>query len=199
MNMRVLLVDDENLVREALADFLARVLSVEVTAHADCKGALVALRGGGFDLVLLDIRLPGTDGLACLERMLKSADVPVLMLTGHLDHKKMRMAFALGAKGVVSKNLDPELLIKVVDLVMAGMTYVPEELLEAEERFGNLIAREQEVLILLAEGHTNKAIATRLGIKEITVKVHLQKVFRKLSVSNRTQAVRVALPHLGGS
>ena len=213
--MRILLADDHTLVRENLRDFLhglaPDVVVLEAESYHEAKK--VASRNARLDLIILDLLMPGMDGLAGLRQMLKrKPNVPVVILSGSTRQKDIIGAIEMGAKGFVPKTISGKAMLSALRMILAGETYVPSALLRAaaaengdDERAGGLgggatdglaqklTPRQQQVLDLLVRGHTNKRIAMELDLKEITVKIHLQGVFRKFGVSNRTQAVALAL------
>ena len=213
--MRILLADDHTLVRENLRDFLyglaPDVVVLEAESFHDAKR--VASRNVRLDLIILDLLMPGMDGLAGLRQMLKrKPNVPVVILSGSTRQQDIVSAIEMGAKGFVPKTISGKAMLSALRMILAGETYVPSAVLRAaaaengdDERAGGLgggakdglaqklTRRQQQVLDLLVRGHTNKRIAKELDLKEITVKIHLQSVFRKFGVSNRTQAVALAL------
>ncbi len=212
--MRILLADDHTLVRENLRDFLHALAPDVVVLEAETLQAAekIASRHGRLDLIILDLLMPGMNGLAGLRHMLKrKPNVPIVMLSGSTRQKDIVDAIKLGAKGFVPKTISGKAMLSALRMILDGETYVPSALLRAAAESGyggvqgagidsaeagarhKLTRRQQQVLDLLVRGHTNKKIAKELNLKEITVKIHLQSVFRKFGVSNRTQAVAMAL------
>jgi DNA-binding NarL/FixJ family response regulator len=212
--MRILLADDHTLVRENLRDFLHGLAPDVVVLEAETfpEAEKVASRNARLDLIILDLLMPGMDGLAGLRRMLKrKPNVPVVILSGSTRQRDIVGAIEMGAKGFVPKTISGKAMLSALRMILAGETYVPSAVLRAaaeNDRDGlrgdlvggaedglaqKLTRRQQQVLDLLVMGHTNKRIAKELDLKEITVKIHLQSVFRKFGVSNRTQAVALAL------
>ncbi len=213
--MRILLADDHTLVRENLRDFLHGLAPDVVVLEAETfpEAEKVASRNARLDLIILDLLMPGMNGLAGLGRMLKrKPNVPVVILSGSTRQKDIVGAIKLGAKGFVPKTISGKAMLSALRMILAGETYVPSAVLRAavaendrDDLRGDLVGgaedgstqkltrRQQQVLDLLVRGHTNKKIANELNLKEITVKIHLQSVFRKFGVSNRTQAVALAL------
>ena len=207
--MRILLADDHTLIRENLSEFLEKlepgvtIIEAESFDHAQT----IASGSGKLDLIILDLMMPGMNGLGGLQAMLKQhPEVPIVMLSGTAKNEVIGDAMKMGARGFIPKTISSKAMINALRLILSGDTYVPPDALTESMQAGNseqidsgplkkLTAREREITILLSEGHPNKQIARLTGLKEITVKVHLQSVFRKLDVSNRTQAVTVALKH----
>ena len=206
---RLLLIEDHALVREGLVQTL-RLLEadVEVSDVADFDGANTLLETGAiFDLVLLDLGLPGVDGITCLKSFRQRyPDMPVVILSAYDDVQTVGKAMACGAAGFVSKAYSSERLLSVLRDVLAGKVMVPELSPvipfssephppmvggESDPADFGLTGRQAEVLGLMARGKSNRDIATILGLSEGTVKIHLTAIFKVLGVSSRTQAMVV--------
>ncbi|MEX0807412.1 MAG: response regulator transcription factor [Dongiaceae bacterium] len=205
-SLRVLFADDHRLVREALAPFITRIAaSVQLDEAASVDEALVLLRDNGvYDLILLDLNMPGMDGFNGFNKIREMApDKPIAILSGSLDPDDVSQALEHGAAGYIPKTTTGGTLVNALQIILAGEVYVPPALMAStasrtardhrDIREVALADRQMEVLKALAEGLPNKEIARRLGIAEITVKVHLQSIYRKLGVSNRTEALAAAL------
>lgn len=202
--LRVLLADDHPLVRETLARYVQKLAAETVVAEAGSLGeALELVRPADFDLIILDLNMPGMDGLVGLERMRAAAPrVPIVILTGSGDPEDMARSLELGAAGFIPKTMVGKAMVNALRLVMAGERFVPSQLFfrnrdasGAADRglLARLTPQQRRVLNLLVSGRSNKEIARALGIEEITVKVHLQRVYRTLGAANRTQAATRAL------
>jgi len=201
--LRVVLVDDQTLVREAFALLLDRLPGIDVVGiAADGPQALTVVAATIPDVVLVDLRMPGWDG-AETTRRLRAAhpQVAVLVLTTYLHDAVVMPALHAGALGVVGKDATPEDVADAIRDVHAGRPVLPgsaqRALLAAPgapdgARRAALSGREVEVLRLVAEGHRNAEIATRLGISVPTVKTHVNNAFAKLGVRDRTAAVAAA-------
>ena len=211
--MKVLLADDHRLVREGLKLLISRLGDdVDILEAEDFGQALSLAEGAeGLDLIILDLSMPGMNGLAGLERMCGvRPDVPVVILSGTFERKLVLDALMRGAHGYIPKTLGGKAMLSALQLVVAGEKFVPSIILDdvhagqsggdcpsgapvpLDNPIHKLTRRERDVLSLLAEGHPNKEIARRLELQEVTVKVHLKGVFRKLGATNRTHAVRIA-------
>ena len=222
--MRILLADDHDLVREAISLLFQQYFDDCEVAEAGALDPALELiaENNTFDLVLLDLRMPGMNGLEGLKRTLeKVADTTfVVLLSGAYRSEDVRKALEAGAHGFIPKTLRGQALANAVQLVLAGDKYLPSSILtdmndgfsgsgDGDARlaggFGNegdfarLTPREREVLALLSEGRPNKDIARHLDLREITVKYHLKNIYRKLNVSNRAQAVKMALEDMARS
>ncbi len=200
--MRVILADDHDLVRDAIKTYIETLEPEAQVRTASDLDEAVRLAGGDdpLELILLDLNMPGMNGFEGLERMRAlKPDVPVAILSGTTDRKVVMEAIERGAASFIPKTLSGARLLNVLHLVISGETYVPVNLMSgpeaaaAEPEKPALTKREQEVLNLLAEGASNKEIARSLGLQEVTVKLHLRGLFRKLDAKNRTQAVTAAL------
>lgn len=195
--MRVLLADDHNLVRDALKSYVERLEpSAQILTTESLDGALaVAARTEDLDLIILDLRMPGMNGLSGLKQMraLRPA-VPVVIMSGAAGQEDVRGALELGAKGFLPKTLTGPALVSAIKLILAGERFVPFDALEGadEPALRNEVApltqREREVLGYLEKGWSNKEIARALDLQEVTIKLHIRGICRKLGAKNRTQA-----------
>jgi two-component system, NarL family, response regulator DegU len=206
VSIRVLIADDHSLVRQGLRRYLDMAEDIDVVGEAsNGEEAIAMVEKEQPDIVLLDIRMPGVDGLEAA-RMIRERypNVGAIMLTAYDDRQFVVEAVRAGARGYVLKARDAEHLIQTVRLVAGGnmvidpqlVVALAEELSQAKERdrkAETLTAREIEVLQLLAFGHTNRDIAEKLFISPDTVKTHLEHIFEKLGASDRTAAVAEAL------
>jgi two-component system, NarL family, response regulator LiaR len=206
--IRVLIADDHAVVRQGLRTFLELQHDIEVVADA-CDGdeAVAAARDGRPDVVLMDLVMPGVDGIEATRRILHERPATrVIALTSFLDDDKVLPAVRAGAAGYLLKDVEPDELVRAIHTVNAGEALlhpavtarVMRELTESEpaaaaEPDGGLTAREREVLALVARGLPNKLIARELGIAEKTVKTHVSSILAKLGVSDRTQAALLAV------
>ena len=203
----VLIVDDHPVVRQGLRVLLEVQDGIEVAGEAGDGAtalALAAQQHPGPDVILLDLKLPGLDGLAVLTE-LKARGHParVLVLTSVTDHAAAAAAMRAGAAGVLYKDVDPDALVRAIRAVHDG------HLLLAPEAAGTLLrqaawpargldaltGREREVLAELAQGRSNREIARALHVSEKTVKAHVSSVLAKLGVQDRTQAALLAVRH----
>lgn len=201
--IRVLVVDDHPVVRRGISDLLASVADVEVIGATGDGSAGVALAEElDPDVVLMDIEMPGVDGVEATHRIGATAPrTAVVILTTFADRARITRALDAGAAGYLLKDAEPSELIDGIRAAAAGATPIsPRVATRLAERShdpipASLTPREREVLTLLAEGLANKQIALRLGIAEKTVKAHLTRVFAALDVSDRTQAALWATRH----
>ncbi|MGW3139840.1 response regulator [Streptomyces sp. NPDC001139] len=205
--IRVLLVDDHQVVRRGLRTFLEVQDDIEVVGEA-ADGAEGIARAEELrpDVVLMDIKMPGMDGVDALRR-LRELDNParVLIVTSFTEQRTVVPALRAGAAGYVYKDVDPDALAGAIRSVHAGHILLQPEvalaLLSQEEansapgRAGSLTEREREVLGLIADGRSNREIARALVLSEKTVKTHVSNILMKLDLADRTQAALWAVRH----
>ncbi len=202
-SLRIVFADDHRLVREALTPFIQRLAPTVHLDEASTVDEAISLleNNNQCDLILLDLNMPGMDGFEGFNRLQHVApDTPIAVLSGSIDPSDVSQALAHGAAGYIPKTTAGSTLVNALQIILAGEIYVPPALMSPQATRGSretrnvpLAERQMDVLKALAEGLTNKEIARRLGIAEITVKVHLQSIYRKLGVSNRTEALAAAL------
>lgn len=205
--MKVLVVDDHPVVRDGLATLLRQVgPGTAVLEAGDAAQALALVaQHADLDIVVLDIVLPGLDGLRAIAEFGRARpELPVIVLSSAEDAHTARRALAHGALGFVPKSASRHTLLAAVRLVMSGEIYVPALILdevlpapaparvEARRDAGALTDRQVEVLRLVAAGRKNLAIAVELGLSEKTVKAHVTAIFKAMNVVNRTQAANLA-------
>jgi two-component system NarL family response regulator len=195
--VRVLIVDDQALFREALATLLEVQPEIEVVGEAgDGEQAVRLCADLRPDVVLMDLRMPEMEGVEAVRRIRElDPQARVIVLTTYDADEDIARALQAGAKAYILKDIAADALVACVREVLAGKTYLaPTAAAKLAERVTQvqLTPRELAALRLLANGQSNKEIATSLGISERTVKTHLAHLFEKLGVTSRTEAVRVA-------
>ncbi len=200
--IRVLIADDHAVVRQGLRTFLELQEDVEVVGDvADGEQAVAAALDLDPDVVLMDLVMPGVDGVEAIGRIAqRSPATRVIALTSFLDDDKVLPAVRAGAAGYLLKDVGPNDLVRAIRTVHEGeallhpavaarlMEEVAGPRLTSVQDGDPLTARERDVLAEIARGLSNKRIARELGISEATVKVHVSNVLRKLGVTDRTQA-----------
>ena len=194
---RVLVVDDHSLLRTGVANIINLEPALEVVAEAaNGLDAIEAYRTFQPDVVLMDLRMPEMEGVEAVRRIREiDPHARVIVLTTYDADEDIARALQAGAKAYILKDIAADALVACIRDVLAGKTYLaPSAAAKLAERVTQvqLTPRELAALRLLANGHSNKEIATALGISERTVKTHLGHLFEKLGVTSRTEAVRVA-------
>jgi DNA-binding NarL/FixJ family response regulator len=209
---RVLLIDDHEMARRGLRAMLSAADWIEVVGEGDsCESGVKLTDELEPDMVLLDIRMPGLDGLACLERIKsRHPRMAVVIVTLYDDRRYVLEAIRRGAAGYLLKDASTAAVIQTLHNVANGQLAVEPQLLrealasredppsaaesarQRAEQYA-LTPREHDVLLLVAEGLTNKEIGGRLSITEDTVKKHVQNIIWKLRAADRTQAAIMAL------
>jgi two-component system, NarL family, nitrate/nitrite response regulator NarL len=202
--MHILLADDHPLFAEALKELVRRSIpDSRLESVGTLEDAHRALAGPDtFDLLVLDLDMPGMNGLDGLDRTRsRYPELPIAIVSGVAEPDSVRKAIARGAKGFLPKTMPSAALSAALQVIAAGGTYVPSDYaapagdMAAEQvrgPGGMLTPREREILGHLVSGMTNKEIARALALQEITVKLHVRSIFRKLGVRNRVEAVNAA-------
>jgi DNA-binding NarL/FixJ family response regulator len=194
-----LIVDDHEVVREGLRLSLSRSPHIRVVGEApDGAAAVVLAERRRPDVVIMDVRMPGMDGLdATREITEKVAGTAVLIFTAYSERSLLGRGLESGAKGYILKEAPHQTLVRAIEKVAAGEGYVDPALmpdvLAANRRDDMLTGREREILQLLADGMSNADVAGKLFISQETVKSHVRHILTKLEADTRTQAVAIAL------
>lgn len=197
--MRVVIADDHKLIVEGIKRALDESEDFEVVGEATSGSQVLPLVGRtNPDLVILDLRMPGADGLTCLSRIHKQyPHVKVVVLSVSTDENVIQTALKRGASAYIIKSINPIDLPSALRQAMEGTVYsaigMPER--DNPARAVGLTERETAILTALARGLSNEAIGKELWVAEQTVKFHLTNIYRKLGVSNRTEAARLAYQH----
>lgn len=210
MTLRVVLIDDHTLFRAGLEGLLASrgiEIAASVDSGTDCVKLVNEIKP---DVVLLDMRMPDLDGLAVLRTLrAQNLAMPIVMLTTSTEESDLVESLRAGAQGYLLKDMEPDALVIALRDIVAGKTVVASDLAPVLAKavkgkgddtpaannspFSDLTPRETEILGLLAEGQSNKAIARNLGISDGTVKLHVKAILRKLSVHSRVEAAVMAV------
>jgi DNA-binding NarL/FixJ family response regulator len=200
--IRVLVVDDHQVVRHGLRTFLDVQDDIEVVGEAgDGDAAVSAASELAPDVILLDLQLPTVDGVEAL-RMLRErgSKARVLVLTSFTEPSSVVPALRAGAAGYLFKDVEPDALAQAIRAVHAGQVLLEPEVAAAllsgdapNERAAALTDREREVLAEIARGRSNREIARALVLSEKTVKTHVSSILAKLGLSDRTQAALFAV------
>ncbi len=195
----VLIADDHEVVREGLRLSLLRSPRIRVVGEApDGETAIALTERRRPNVVIMDLRMPQMDGIEATEEILRRApETRVLVFTAYSERALLARGLESGARGYVLKEAPHDTLLRAIEKVAAGETFVDPALIPslATGRDGRdiLTQREREILQLLADGNSNADVATRLFISQETVKSHVRHILSKLEADTRTQAVAIAL------
>src|SRR6516165_7030677 len=210
--MKILVVDDHVLIREAMRGVL-RELKGEAAVILEASDARQAMRqieqNPDVELVLLDLGLPDRDGLGMLSELgNRYPNISVVVLSAQQDRDTVMKALDLGALGFIPKSGQREVMLSAFNLICSGGVYIPPEILNRREAAKapraapapsravaadlGLTERQMEVLALMMQGKSNKAISRVLDLAEPTVKIHVSAILKALKVANRTEAVIAA-------
>lgn len=204
--IRVLLVDDHQVVRRGLRTFLEVQPDIEVVGEAgDGDEGVLRAQELNPDVILMDVKMPGTDGISALRKLREEGSkARVLVVTSFTEQRTVVPALRAGAAGYVYKDVDPDALAGAIRSVHAGHvllqpevadTLLSQEVPPGQGRGNALTEREREVLSLIADGRSNREIARALVLSEKTVKTHVSNILMKLDLADRTQAALWAVRH----
>jgi DNA-binding NarL/FixJ family response regulator len=219
--MKILVVDDHVLIRESLRGVLVELRPEATIVEAtDARETmrLVAEHPDDLALVLLDLNLPDRDGFLVLTELRhRHPTIPIVVLSGHHERANVVRALDLGALGFIPKTAQRQVLVSAISLVLSGGIYIPPEILGRQPLSASVLPgvargaagkpatsprdlgltdRQVEVLALMMQGKSNKAIGRALDLAEPTVRNHVTAVLKALNVTNRTEAV-IAAAELG--
>lgn len=194
--MQILVADDHDLVREAICAFITHAepgMEIEACASLD-EAVRQAGSGTRPDMAILDLNMPGMNGLEGLRRFIETyPDVIVVLMSGNADQHTIEEAMQSGARGFLPKTMNARAFVNAIRLIASGERFLPMASAEAEisepaQAMPTLTRRESDVLSGLVHGWTNKEIARHLDLQEVTIKLHVKNILRKLSARNRTEA-----------
>ncbi|HEY4348491.1 MAG TPA: response regulator transcription factor [Gaiellaceae bacterium] len=198
LRVRVLLADDHQLIIDSVRGALEDSGEFEVVAEANTGSQVLALVKRHLpDIVLLDIRMPGMDGLVCLDQIKKrNPEIKVIVLSASSDQKLIENVLKRGASAYIVKSVNPidlpSAIRQAIDETVYTAIGLPDDSASTAAKSAGLTARELAILTALAQGKSNAAIAKELWVAPQTVKFHLTNIYRKLGVANRTEAARYA-------
>jgi len=204
--MRAIVADDHPLYREAVRLRLERLFAPAEVGETASLGELLGWRtagGGAVDLILLDLHMPGMTGSPAIGKVVDAfPGAAVVLMSGLATGAEVTEAIRAGARGYLPKTMAPDHFAAALKLILDGGSYVPADVLASQlespvapapyPRLGDLTPREQQVLVRLAVGAPNKEIGRELGLAEVTVKLHVRQILKKIGARNRSEAASIA-------
>lgn len=197
--MKLIIADDHLLLGQAVEAALVKTSDYEVTLVETLQGLLTKLSSAAFDMIMLDLKMPGMAGLASVKAVLEAASGAfVVLFTGRVDPRFLSDCVSLGVRGYIPKDMPLRSLDSALHLIHSGQTFIPvkpdappaAEITEKEQ--DDLTNRELHILRLASEGMTNKEIARDISVTEVTVKMHMRNICRKLGARNRAHAAIIS-------
>lgn len=207
---KIIIADDHPLFREALQHSIEPAFEDIKIVNADAFVTLqrVVRNHDDSDLIMLDLHMPGAVGFSALHYLgLQYPQIPVAMISASEGPEVVARAMEFGAAGFIPKSAEISTIISAIKQIIAGERWLPngmQEQINRLDRFGadfgtrvsTLTPKQFRILMMLTEGNLNKQMADGIGVSEATIKAHLTEVYKKLGVSNRTQAATIAAKHL---
>lgn len=201
--MQILVVDDHQLFIDGVRHILEKLdEQVLITEANRAQEAIELLESGReFDLILIDLSMPGMDGMSVLQRMHeRGVWLPLVVISGEADVRTIRSALETGALGFIPKSHSSQQMLAALTGILDGEIYLPPDIEKEMERLESrhtrqespITRRQMDVLRLMAKGYSNKQIATSLFLTEHTVKAHVSALFVTLAANNRTECVQIA-------
>ena len=196
--LRVAIADDHKLLADAVSSMLGGDEGFETSCCYDLESLLKLLGRDKFDIVLLDLRMPGMSGLDSVAQVVRAArDGHVVLFTGQVDRHVLDKAIELGVRGLIAKTMPLRSLGSIIELISSGQIFVPVgadfpgSTTDVENNHG-LNDKELYVLRLAADGMTNKEIGRDMGTTEVIVKMHMRAICKKLGARNRAHAAIIS-------
>ena len=209
--MQVIIADDHKLIRDGISPFVKELdPKVDILEAASLSDVLNHIdTASNLGLILLDLIMPGMNAFTGVQEVTaKCPTIPVVVLSGYASRDHVIAAMRHGASGFIPKSVAATTMVNALRLILNGEKYLPSSSFlnltpDTDTTFAvpspsqtlmtRLTARETEVISCIVRGQTNKDIANDLNVKEITVKVHLRNIYRKIGAKNRSQAISLAL------
>ena len=196
--LKIAIADDQKLLADAVSSMLGGERGFETSCCYDLESLLELLGRGKFDVILLDLKMPGMSGLDSVAQVVRAArDGYVVLFTGQVDRHVLDKALELGVRGLIAKTMPLRSLGSIIELISSGQIFVPVgadfpgSTTDLENNHG-LNDKELYVLRLAADGMTNKEIAREMGATEVIVKMHMRSICRKLGARNRAHAAIIS-------
>ena len=196
--LKIAIADDHKLLADAVSSMLGGEGGFETSCCYDLESLIKLLERGKFDVILLDLKMPGMSGLDSVAQVVRAArDGYVVLFTGQVDRHVLDKALELGVRGLIAKTMPLRSLGSIIELISSGQIFVPVgadfpgSTTDLENNHG-LNDKELYVLRLAADGMTNKEIAREMGATEVIVKMHMRSICRKLGARNRAHAAIIS-------
>lgn len=196
--LKIAIADDHKLLADAVSSMLGGEGGFETSCCYDLESLLKLLGRDKFDVVLLDLKMPGMSGLDSVAQVVRAArDGYVVLFTGQVDRHVLDKALELGVRGLIAKTMPLRSLVSIIELISSGLIFVPVgadfpgSTTDLENNHG-LNDKELYVLRLAADGMTNKEIAREMGATEVIIKMHMRSICRKLGARNRAHAAIIS-------
>ena len=196
--LKIAIADDHKLLADAVSSMIGGEGGFETSCCYDLESLLKLLERGKFDVILLDLKMPGMSGLDSVAQVVRAAcDGYVVLFTGQVDRHVLDKALELGVRGLIAKTMPLRSLGSIIELISSGQIFVPVgadfpgSTTDLENNHG-LNDKELYVLRLAADGMTNKEIAREMGATEVIVKMHMRSICRKLGARNRAHAAIIS-------
>ncbi|MEM5469394.1 response regulator transcription factor [Celeribacter marinus] len=196
--IKVLIADDHKLVVDAISDILTSEGRFATTVEYDLNGCLKQLENEHFDVVMLDMNMPGMVGLVSVKEVIKAAGEGfVVIFTGQIDEYTLEHAIDMGARGLITKGMSLKSLVSIIEVIHSGQVFVPVNSFTTDthgksSQRATLSEKQIHVLKLASDGHTNKEIAHELTVSEVAIKQRMRGICKKLGARNRAQASLIA-------
>ena len=205
--IKILLVDDHELVRTGIRRIIDDIRGMSVVGEAQCgEDAAAWCRKNETDIVLLDINMPGIGGLEAMHRILRHNDeIKIIMLTMHTEHPFPTKVMQAGASGYLSKAASPEEVINAIRAVNSGQRYLPAEIAQQmalskiapadDNPFGQLSERELQIMMMITKGKRVVEISDELNLESKTINSYRYRLFKKLDVQGDVELTHLAIRH----
>ena len=196
--LKIAIADDHKLLADAVSSMLGGEGGFETSCCYDLASLLKLSERDKFDVILLDLKMPGMSGLDSVAQVVRAArDGYVVLFTGQVDRHVLDKALELGVRGLIAKTMPLRSLGSIIELISSGQIFVPVgadfpgSTTDLENNHG-LNDKELYVLRLAADGMTNKEIAREMGATEVIIKMHMRSICRKLGARNRAHAAIIS-------
>lgn len=191
--VRILIADDHQMVVDAIARLLERTGEFVTHAVGTLNDAILELGRAEYDLVMLDVRMPGITGLSSLEKLMaKAGDTKIVLFSGEADRRFVLGAVEMGVRGLIPKTMPLKALVSVIGLILSGQVFLPADVPAETPKSEVLTLQEKKILNLVADGQTNKQIALQINSNEVNVKMYMRIICKKLDAKNRAHATMIA-------